>query len=164
MIIDPLRKNNFTEFLDEKALESDGLEKVDLFYLFIKELQTLPVGRNIKETIELANTQEGDALRKRVCELHDSIVAGEVRCVDNIKKKIRDDVHEYRSLTRQLMSPNTLSDVTDLTLSSSSLIPVVGTIAGAFGPVKTTKSIVEKRMVYKKIQDNIWVDFKGTNI
>jgi len=99
-----------------------------------------------------------------VCELHDSIVAGEISGVDNIKKKIRDDIQEYRSLTMKLMSPNTLSDLTDLSLSSTSLIPAVGTIAGALSLVKTTKNIAEKRMVYKKIQENVWVEFKGANI
>jgi hypothetical protein len=164
VVIDPLLKNSFTDFLDKKSLKNNKFEKIDLYYLFIKELKTLPVGKSIKETIELANTREGDSLRKRVCELHDSIIAGELVGVDNIKKKIRDDIHEYKSLTRKLMSPNTLSDLTDLTLSSTSLIPAIGTVTGAMGLAKTTTNIAQKRKIYEKIQKNIWVDFRGSNI
>lgn len=164
VVVDPLLKNSFTDFLDEDSLDRGQFEKIDLFYLFIKELRTLPVGRSIKETIELANTREGDALRKRVGELQDSIIAGELSGIESIRKKIRDEIHEYKSLTSQLISPNGLSDLTDITLSATSLIPVVGTFSGAVGLAKTTANISQKRSVYQKIQDSIWVDYRGSTI
>ncbi len=164
VVIDPLLKNTFTDFLDEEYIKNDQLEKVDLFYLFIKELKTLPIGRNIKETIELANSKEGDALRKRIGELHGSIVAGELSGIDKVQARIRDDIHEYKLLTSKLISPNKLSDLTDLTLSATSLIPVVGTATGALGLAKTTASISQKRSIYKKIQESIWVEYRGDTI
>lgn len=164
VVIDPLLKNDLTDLLDEEKIKYDQFDKVDLFYLFIKELRTLPVGNSIKETIELANTREGDSLRKRVNELHDKLITGELTDINNIQKRIRDDIQNYKALTQQLVTPNTFSDLTDLSLGATSLIPGIGIVPGIGGLVKTALGIKKKRDIYQEIKNNIWVDYKGSNL
>ena len=161
VVIDPKIKKSFTDFLDDNIKENDVSDEIDLFYLFIKELRTLPVGKNIKETIELSNTKQGESLRMRINELHDLILADQLRGIDSIQKKIRNDIHEYKLLTNKLITPNHLSDITDLTLSGTSLIPMIGTFTGIASLAITADNISQKRRIYKKIQDSIWVGYEG---
>jgi hypothetical protein len=138
------------------------VSETDLFFISIKALRTLPVGRTLAETLELAASAEGTALRQRVKALHSELIAGGAPA--DILKRIENDAEAYRQLTARLRSPNLLSGVTDMVLSALGLIPVVGTYFSAASLTKSSFGTARSAATRRKIRDMYWASYQGRSI
>jgi hypothetical protein len=111
----------------------DGLTETDIFFLPVRALRTLPVGRTLSETLKLGSSVAGVALRQRVAELNAELQTGGQAAIPALLARIERDADDYRSLTSRLKSPHKLSSATDVALGVAGLIPVIGVLFGGAG-------------------------------
>jgi len=140
---------------------ADGLTETDLFFLSVRALRTLPVGRTLKETLELSATAEGVALRQRLVELNDEYQAGGLAAIPRILERIERDADDYRSLTSHLESSHTLSNASDVALSAAGLIPMVGTLFGGVALLKSSFATYSSLEDNKKLKEMLWAKYQG---
>jgi hypothetical protein len=159
--IHPTLHNNYRTLLRQSDLES--LNETDVFFLSIRSLKTLPVGRTLKETLELSATKEGTALRRRVHELSEEVAVGS-SSISRVLERIEADAGEYRVLTQRLESPHLVSTGTDLALAAAGLVPIIGTVFGAASVAKSMYAEFAGMKDGEALKRLIWARYQGTGI
>lgn len=139
----------------------DGLSENDIFFLHIRALRTLPVGRSLKETLELGATPEGMALRQRVADLHAEVQIGSQSEIRRSLEKIEKEADDYRVLTSRIISPNTLSNATDVVLGLGGLVPLIGTMTSVIGILKSTHATKSSHDRNRELKRLLWARYQG---
>ena len=144
-------------------VEAGEVSESDIFFLTVKALRTLPVGRTLAETLELSASREGRALRARIAELHGELMGGAIN-LSALAARIEADADSYRMLTSRLHSPNILSGVVDIVLSGLGLIPVIGTASSVISLSKSSWATYSTVKVRSLLNSMAWGGYQGRSI
>jgi hypothetical protein len=139
----------------------DGVSETDIFFLSVNALRTLPVGRTLRETLELSASPEGSALRARVGELNAEYRSISGMAVSRLLSRIEKDADRYRALTSRLQSPNRLFGIPDIVLDAAGLVPAIGTVTNFVSLAKSTFATGSQLKANKDLKGMLWASYKG---
>ena len=159
----PRLARDYNDILAQDPAGDEEITDTDLFFLTVRALRTLPVGRTLTETLNLGATKEGVALRARVAELHGQMKAGATN-LDSLIGRIENDADQYRSLTARLQSPHFLSKYIDMVLSGLGLVPFVGTYASALSLAKSSWATRSTHNTRAQLKTLSWAAYQGRAI
>jgi hypothetical protein len=163
--IHPGINRSYNEIVASTDIQCIG-DETELFFIAIRELRTLPVGRTLRETLELSASPQGVALRARVRDLYSTVSNASPGAIQRAVNQIKAEADEYRAFTSRVQSPHSLSMVTDLIVAAASpmLLGVIGALVSAGVLAKSMYAMVADGDVRLKMRSRLWAEYKGTSI